>query len=218
MKTLIIPLLIIISTSCVPENRVYEETSVIYDRSDSNFSETGDTGGTVDSDIYDFDNGALGNEFSGCDLNSFQFSDFGGVAICQSNTQDTKFKVRFTRTNNGNGTCIIPMNRNQSGGSEYIGIAQCMRHVSGEEVTGNVVKNRTNYESYNINSIMIMDFTTVQPFMICMHAADDFYRDNCQNLNPYSLQLCQQNAIHYKNSLCTQFVQANQGRFLQVDL
>jgi hypothetical protein len=99
--------------------------------------------------------------------------EIGNLSACQSSQNELSFRLSFTTTDQSDGTCLIPMTRDNNGKSTYIGRAQCTRHNAGQVIMGLVAKDRNGYSNYSLNSVMFMKMSGLNPFFDCM---DEFNR------------------------------------------
>jgi hypothetical protein len=131
----------------------------------------------------------------------------GNVDVCQDSANEVYFKMGFNTTDQSDGTCIVPMYKDGSGNSTYLGSAQCTKHNQGQIVYGNLNKNRNGYAGYQINSVMVLKYSGTTAFFQCMNAYGSYFQ-TCMNQylnNPYYQNYCNTQASNYMTNLCNAF-------------
>lgn len=171
------------------------------------------------SDDDDFNNSGVSNEpgFSNCDFNLYKSeATLGQVSVCQSSIDPSTVKVKFSKQDYSQRSCLIPMHKLGNGNSFYLGVAQCMHHSAGQVLSGNLVKNRQGYTQYAINNAIVLKQGSLNAFYSCMDAVSVFVANNCPWVtntscnypNPSQRASCQQcitNAYTYQQDKCNQF-------------
>lgn len=168
---------LVLLTSCdQPRSRKDAYTS-------DNFKFNGSDGdGSGDDD--DKGNGGLATEFSHCGTKTYTHSSpyLADYMLCKSSQDETKFYFRMSQS--GGTIWLIPMYKSSST-SLYIGNPVSNYITPG--ATGSqyrLYKNRTGFESYTLNAVMILKdekitfgypytgvWDNVQAFLQCMHTA-----------------------------------------------
>lgn len=150
--------------------------------------------------------------YAACDLNNVRNSGtLGGVAICHSTVDETKIKVKFSTTDQTDGTCFVPTHKNADGTSIYVGVAQCTYHTTGQLLNGTLVKNRQGYSSASLNGIMIMKKSYLNDYFACMDAIPNFITNNCPTSTTNS---CYAQAQSFMAQVCGYF--KTRGNYLDL--
>jgi hypothetical protein len=196
------------SATTTDPNAISYESGTLGDSSTSGSTSTGTT--QTDSD------------FPSCDL-SYKYStvDIGSFGLCQSSVTETSFKVKFgTATSTRN--CLIPLYKDSTGSSTYIGQPQCTSVTqSGEQLQGTLYKNRSGFESYPLNGVIVMKEALLPEYFNCMHGYLNWIAQACPsgiNSSPYCYywvprcpygaktnSTCDQAARSYMSEICTTF-------------
>ena len=189
----------------------------------SGTTSSGTTGGTDTTTTTGTTTGTtttLPAGFESCNTNaSYYNATIGYVSLCQSATNELSFRVGYTVTDQSDGTCIVPMFKDTSGNSTYLGSAQCTKHNANQVVYGNVSKNRTGHSSYPVNSVMVLKYSGTTAFNQCMQAYDIKYAAcRASACAPYSYNAtlynqclinasatCDSEAKKYMTSACNSF-------------
>ncbi len=131
----------------------------------------------------------------------------GNVGVCQDSANEVRFQLTFSTTDQSDGTCIVPMFRDSSGKSTYLGNAQCTKHNQNQVIVGTVSKNRTGHAGYQINSVMILKYSSTNAFFQCMNAYGVAYNSCMQSYggNPFYQNYCDGQGNTYMNNLCNTF-------------
>lgn len=134
-------------------------------------------------------------------------SGLGSVDVCQDSANEILFKMSFNTTDQNDGTCLVPMFRDSSGSSLYLGNAQCTKHNQGQTVTGQLSKNRQGYAGYQINSVMVLKYSGTNAFFQCMNAYGIQYNGCMQSFggNPFYQSYCQTQSQTYMTTICNNF-------------
>lgn len=181
----------------------------------SNFggnSTSGSSGGTNAGSTTGGTNGTTGSTGGGQTINCIKnaiayHAGLGNVDVCQDSANEVFFKMGFSTTDQSDGTCIVPMYKDGSGNSTYLGSAQCTKHNQGQIVYGNLSKNRNGYAGYQINSVMVLKYSGTTAFFQCMNAYGSYFQ-TCMNQylnNPYYQNYCNTQATNYMTNLCNAF-------------
>jgi hypothetical protein len=131
----------------------------------------------------------------------------GNVEVCQDTNNEVRFKMTFSTTDQNDGTCIVPMFKNGSNLSTYLGNAQCTKHNQGQSMEGTVSKNRTGHSGYQINSVMVLKYSGTNAFFQCMNAYGQAYTSCLAGYgnNPFYKSYCESQGTTYMNNLCNSF-------------
>ncbi len=149
----------------------------------------------------------LGAGFSNCSLNVTHYtSDVGYFAVCQSSTNNDQIALKFQETDFTQGSCVVPLNRDASGTTVYLGSAQCTYHNANQVLQATLVKNRVGYETKPVNSLMIMKRSTLSSFFGCMDAVPNFLYNNIQ------CRACPANCSSQTWTQCLSAAQADMSR------
>ncbi len=134
-------------------------------------------------------------------------SGLGSVDVCQDSGNEVLFRLGFNTTDQSDGTCVIPMFRDSTGNSLYLGTAQCTKHNQGQVVTGQLQKNRSGYAGYQINSVMVVKYSGTNAFFQCMNAYGTQYNGCMQSFggNSFYQSYCQSQAQTYMTTICNTF-------------
>lgn len=134
-------------------------------------------------------------------------SGLGSVDVCQDSANEVMFRLGFNTTDQSDGTCVVPMFRDSSGNSLYLGNAQCTKHNQGQVVTGQLDKNRQGYAGYQINSVMVLKYSGTNAFFQCMNAYGSQYNGCMSSFggNPFYQSYCQSQAQTYMTTICNTF-------------
>lgn len=184
---------------------------------------TGSSGGDTTTTTTTTTGTSLPAGFTACNTSAqYSQTSLGAFSVCQSSANELYFRVGYTTTDQTDGTCIVPMYRDSSGNSTYLGSPQCTKHNAGQVVYGYVSKNRAGYSSYPVNSVMLMKYSSTTAFNQCMQAYDTSYAScktsTCAQAYGFNASLyqqclastspittCDDNAKRYMNSVCTTF-------------
>jgi hypothetical protein len=139
----------------------------------------------------------------------------GQIYACQSSADETQIGIKSTQTNQDR-TCLIPMYKDQNGGSTYLSKEpQCFIQTSGSEVFGKLSKTRAGFQNHPLNALMIMKYNSLSAFYTCMDALTTFADPRCpmgmqtppyqQNVYPYAYINCMQLAQARMNQICSDF-------------
>lgn len=135
----------------------------------------------------DFSSGGAGSttpststEYSGCDYSyRFHTVDIGHFAICQSRTDETKFKFKTQMANRNVQVCLIPTYRDSTGSSTYLGTPQCLYTEAGKDYEGRLYKDRTNLATNPINGVIVLKYGLHIEYFNCMNAAVNWPANVC---------------------------------------
>lgn len=144
--------------------------------------------------------------FESCDLSfKYQTTDMGSFGICQSTQNETLLKLKPSMTNTSTRTCLIPTYKDGSGSSMYIGQPQCTFTQANVEVQGTLYKNRTGFESYSLNGVMVMNEGLLNGYFTCMNSYASYRSQACPN-GALTNATCDQAARQYQASTCNSFI------------
>jgi hypothetical protein len=131
----------------------------------------------------------------------------GNVDVCQDSANEVYFKLTFSTTDQMDGTCVVPMYKDASANSTYLGSAQCTKHNQGQVVFGNLNKNRNGYSGYQINSVMVIKYSGSTAFFQCMNGYGSYYQSCMSSYlnNPFYQNYCNSQATTYMTNLCNTF-------------
>ncbi len=134
-------------------------------------------------------------------------SGLGSVDVCQDSGNEVMFRLGFNTTDQSDGTCVVPMFRDSTGNSLYLGTAQCTKHNQGQVVTGQLQKNRQGYAGYQINSVMVLKYSGTNAFFQCMNAYGAQYNACLSSFggNTFYQSYCQSQAQTYMTTICNTF-------------
>ena len=154
--------------------------------------------------------------FENCSFSIGGFAaGIGQIYACQSTLDETQIGVKSTQTNQDR-TCLIPMYKDQNGGSTYLSKEpQCFIQMAGAETFGKLSKTRPGFQNHPLNSLMIMKYNSLSSFYTCMDALTTFSDPRCpsgmqtppyqQNVYPYAYVNCMQLAQARMNQICSDF-------------
>jgi hypothetical protein len=156
--------------------------------------------------------GTTGNTSGGqsinCIKNAVAFhAGLGNVDVCQDSGNEVLFKLTFSTTDQSDGTCVVPMFKDSTGNSLYLGNAQCTKHNQGQSMIGQLNKNRPGHSGYQINSVMVLKYSGTNAFFQCMNGYG-FRLNECMAQfggNPFYQTYCQGQAQTYMTNLCNAF-------------
>jgi hypothetical protein len=157
----------------------------------------------------------------------------GQVGVCQSSSDETQIKFQTTAADSSVRTCLIPTYKDSSGSSVYIGQPQCTLTEANKIYLGKLYKNRTGFESYPLNGVIIMKENIMSGYFSCMNAyttyqqpqyctADPLYA-SCYQQNirfyPNAAQLCcNQLATIYRDNTCNTYKNTYGSQYLDIRL
>jgi len=115
-----------------------------------------------------------------CDL-SLKYSsvDTSSFGICQSSQDETTFLFKSGVTTTNIRTCIIPTYKDAAGSSTYLGQPQCTYTELGKVVQGKLIKNRSGFESFPINGVIVMREPLLPEYFNCMNAFTNWLQIAC---------------------------------------
>jgi hypothetical protein len=160
---------------------------------------------------------ASSSEYSQCTSTYNGYAPtIGQIGVCQSSTNELNVKLTFSVTDNSDGTCIVPMYRDTSGNSTYTGRAQCTKHTANQVIYGVLVKDRSGYQQYPLNNIMVLKYSSLNAFFNCMNAYSQYGQScaqtrgcNAMANNPVGqsqcMSMCATEATNYMNQTCSTF-------------
>jgi hypothetical protein len=217
--------------SCdVPQRtRIAPSTDTLNAPTDSDVT-SGNSTSSSSQDSFSYETGDLDSSsssttdanFPSCDLSTkYQTTDIGSFGLCQSTVDETLFKIKFTTTTTSR-NCLIPTYKDSSGSSTYIGQPQCTSVTEANvAIQGQLYKNRSGYESYPLNGVMVMKESLLNGYFNCMHAYINWLPQACPNgatsssycyswiyACPYGAKTnysCDQAARSYMNEICNSF-------------
>jgi hypothetical protein len=222
--------LVLISSCDVPQRtRIAPNADTLTGPTDSEVTSSNSSSSSQDNFTYDAgDLSSSGpttttdSNFPTCDLSlKYGTSDIGNFGLCQSTVSETLFKVKFSTTSSSR-NCLIPTYKDSTGSSTYIGQPQCTSVSSANvEIPGELYKNRSGFESYPLNGVMVMKEALLNSYFNCMHAYINWLPQACPNgpssstycytwisACPYgagSNYNCDQAARSYMNQICSSF-------------
>lgn len=201
--TSIILLMLTLAVACDGPTRIrtsgttanFSEAPKDDDKSGTNTTTTGSSsGGTTTGSST---GGTVQAGFESCNTNATQYHPgIGYVSICQSVSNELHFRMGFTTTDQTDGTCLVPLYKDASGNSTYLGTAQCTKHNADQVSYGFLSKNRNGYAGYPVNGVMVLKYSGTNAFFQCMQAYDINYQScvaSCQmsyGYNPAYYNLC----------------------------
>lgn len=122
----------------------------------------------------------LPSEYSHCDYSyKYHTIDIGHFAICQSRTDETKFRFRTQMSNQHVQVCLIPTYRSPSGSSTYLGNPQCTFTKAGEDHEGRLYKDRPGFSGHTINGVIVLKYGLHTSYYTCMNAAINWPMNAC---------------------------------------
>ncbi|WPU63183.1 hypothetical protein [Peredibacter starrii] len=184
------------------------------------------TGGTTGSST-----GSTG--FENCDLSSKGFTaEMGHIGICQSTLDETVVKFKSSLTSTSYRTCLIPSYKDGSGSSTYIGQPQCTYTEADKVMQGKLYKNRTGFEGYSLNNIIVMKEPLLTEYFGCMQGYTNWPANVCSGVSstycaywvprcPYgskSTVACDAEARAYMTNLCTNFKNKYSSAYLDIKI
>jgi hypothetical protein len=144
-------------------------------------------------------------------------ANIGQVKICQNSGNELYFRLEYSSaaSTQSDATCIVPMYKDSSNNSTYLGSAQCTIHTAGQVSYGYVSKNRAGYGHQPVNGVMVMKYSATTAFFQCMNGYATSYQPcavACQQTYPFNsaphqqcVSSCAVNATAYMNSMCSNF-------------
>lgn len=161
-------------------------------------------------------------EYSHCDYSyRYHTIDIGHFAICQSNSDETKFKFKTQMANRNVQVCLIPTYRDSTGSSTYLGTPQCVYTEAGRDYEGRLYKDRTGFSGYTINGVIVLKYGLHTEYFGCMNASLNWPANACPYgantnqacwqyyascpLGASSSAACATNANAYMRQVCEQF-------------
>lgn len=120
--------------------------------------------------------------FENCDLSDkYHNIDIGHFGICQSTQDETVFKFRTSLGSTGSRICLIPIYKDASGSSTYLGNPQCTYTQSNVIIQGKVYKDRSGYSQYPVNGVIVMRENLTAEYFKCMHGYTNWPANACQS-------------------------------------
>jgi hypothetical protein len=174
--------------------------------------------------------------FENCDLSQkYHTIDIGYFGLCQNSKDETVFKFKPSLTSTGVRTCLIPtwFDSSSNGSSTYIGQPQCTYTTSNQTVTGQLVKNRSGFENYQLNGVIVMKEPLLPEYFNCMQGYVNWPRNICPSgaSNTYcaywlprcpqgvqSNAACSGEGQNYMASVCNQFKQKYSNSYISIKL
>ncbi len=156
-------------------------------------------------------------EFTNCGADKiYSHASLGQIKICQSSANELYFRVEYTTTvtSQADATCIVPLYKDASNNSTWLGAAQCTIHSANQVTYGYVSKSRSGYTQYPVNGVMVMKYSATNAFFQCMNGYATNYQACAPNCAPYGsnpsyyqqcLASCGTQATNYMNSMCNTF-------------
>lgn len=178
------------------------------------------TGGTTGTTTGTTTGGSTVSGFTHCDFVSthkFYIVDIGHFGLCQSTTDETSFLFKPSMTSTSIRTCLIPTYKDASGSSTYIGQPQCTYTTAETVIQGRLYKNRTGFESYTLNGVMVMREPLLTSYYGCMNAYTQFASSSCPygaRTSPY----CDSAAKNYMGQVCNSFISQYGGGKAYLDV
>jgi hypothetical protein len=233
--SIIVSLSLLALSGCDAPEKVRYDNSLGASNASNTLTDSGTTSGSTTGTTTGSNNGnSQPTGFQNCNTNpTYYAASTGQMSVCQSSANELKIRLGFTTANSNQNdqTCIIPMHKDGSGNSFYIGSAQCTNHTVGQVIYGDMVKNRAGYTNYNLNAVMIMKYSSTTAFFQCMNGyASGFLacpslpavnaqcisqtpncvmNQNCINYNcgvsPALYNTCASYASNYMTGLCNTF-------------
>lgn len=146
--------------------------------------------------------GPIDSEYAHCDYSYRHHTlDIGHFAICQSRSDETKFKFKTQMANRNVQVCLIPTYRDSSGGSTYLGNPQCLYTDAGKDYEGRLYKDRNGFSGYTINGVIVLKYGLHSAYYSCMNASLNWPVNVCPN--PNSSQTCWQYYANCPNGAAT---------------
>lgn len=134
--------------------------------------------------------GGQGTGFESCDLaDRYHTITIGHFGICQSTQDETLFKLRTSLGSPTERVCLIPTYKDATGSSTYIGQPQCTYTEAGKVIQGKLFKNRTGFESYALNGVIVMKEALLPQYFNCMNAYLNWPAPLCPQ-GPQTSQYC----------------------------
>ncbi|HXH30239.1 MAG TPA: hypothetical protein VNJ01_05450 [Bacteriovoracaceae bacterium] len=207
----------------------------------------GTTAGTTSGTTSGVTSGTTGGTpspgFETCSLSDkYQTPEIGPFGLCQSTSDETIFRLRFSMTSDRR-TCLIPSYKDAGGSSTFIGQPQCTFTEANKILQGPVAKNRPGFENYPLNGVIVMKELLLPEYFQCMNGYllwieqacavppqgmpefekqrrmqyCGYWRQTC----PYSYKTnpaCAQEARNYMNQICTSFKSRFANSYLDIRL
>jgi hypothetical protein len=174
--------------------------------------------------------------FENCDLTQkYQTIDIGFFGICRSTQDETTIKFRPSLTIQAPSprVCLIPTYRDANGSSTYIGNPQCTFTTSNVVVQGKLYKDRSDFQNYPLNGVIVMREPLLAEYISCMHGyvnwpgnactggATSRYCSNWPNVCPYGARTnpqCDIEARNYMAGLCNGFKTKYGNAYIDISL
>lgn len=126
------------------------------------------------------DSTPVASEYAHCDYSyRYHTIDIGHFAICQSRTDETKFKFKTQMANRNIQVCLIPTYRDAAGGSTYLGKPQCAYTEAGRDYEGRLYKDRSGFSGYNITGVIVLKYGLHEAYFSCMNASLNWPANVC---------------------------------------
>lgn len=165
----------------------------------------GNTGSLAGGTTTGTGSGSTVSEYSGCDYSYKHHTlDIGHFAICQSSTDESKFKFKTQVAHVGLQICLIPTYRDVNNNSTYLGQPQCTFTDAGKDYEGRLYKTRAGFEGFAINGVMVMKYGLHESYLACMNAAVNYRTANCP-LGAATSSNCAIQANNYMTQVCENF-------------
>jgi hypothetical protein len=173
------------------------------------------------------------SNFPTCDLSTkYNTTQVGHFGLCQSSVDETLFKVKFTMTTSVR-NCLVPLYKDASGSSTYIGQPQCTAVNQSEKIIlGTLHKSRSGFESYPLNGVIVMKEPLLPEYFKCMHAYINWLPQACPSgprssaycsywIPPCphgakSNATCDQAAKHYMSEICNSFKSKHSNAYIDI--
>ncbi len=209
---------LLLATACDGPTRV-RTTGAVSNAASSEGTTSSSNGGTtagyVGGTTSGTSNGQLPAGFESCNTNpSHYHPGIGYMSVCQSSQNELSFRLSFTTTDQSDGTCIVPLYKDSSGNSAYVGHAKCTKHNENQVVFGTVVKDRAGYTGHPVNGVMVVKYSGTTAFFQCMNAYGLNNQACLSSCAPYQgnaqayqacAYTCDSNAKTYMANVCANF-------------
>lgn len=142
-----------------------------------------------------------GTGFENCSLTPKGSTlSLGSVGVCQNSVDQTQVKFQTSSSDSSMRTCLIPTYKQADGSSLYLSSQpQCTLTVAGKIYTGKLVLNRSGFETYPMNGVIVMKENIMPSYYECMNAYA-FYTQNRNCTYEQDYTMCRQQMAYYPNA------------------
>jgi hypothetical protein len=124
----------------------------------------------------------------------------GSIGVCQNSLDQTQIKFQSSTSDSSMRTCLIPTYKQADGSSLYLSSQpQCTLTEANKIYTGKLLINRSGFENYQMNGVIVMKENIMPSYYECMNAYA-FYTQNRNCTYEQDYQVCRQQLAYYPNS------------------